>query len=208
MLIFPHPAEKQALSAILISLFLSVSVLVHADPEDNQDAGELDTQPTLELIPTEKLLDEHALPSLDGSITMEERIKLHQDLEQYSRSIDSSHIVIEKHRRGMRQRLQDRFSGADKDNDGSISREEATESLPQIARHFSQVDGNGDGVVTLNELAVVQAKMMARHQRSRMLNAQDEERTSTASTLDSQVQKIDMIKRKTRELNTTQKNAL
>ena len=43
MLIFPHPAEKHALSAILISLFLSVSNQVHADPEDHQDAGELDT---------------------------------------------------------------------------------------------------------------------------------------------------------------------
>jgi len=105
---------------------------------------------------------ENPIPSLDGSISLEERMRLHRDLNAYSRSIDSNHIVIENHRRGMRQRLYERFSGSDKDNDGSISREEATETMPQIARHFNQVDTNGDGVVTLNELAVLHARMVER----------------------------------------------
>ena len=209
MLTFPHFAEKQALSAVLLSLLLGLSLTAYAEPEDSQEPDEQELQSMLELVPPEKkLLNEDELPTLEGSITLEERIQLHRDLERYSRSIDSSHIVIENHRRGMRQRLQERFSGADKDNDGSISREEATESLPQIARHFSQVDSDSDGVVTLNELAVLQAKMMARRQRSRMPNLSTPEEANTASALESEVQEIDMIKRKSKELNTSQKNAL
>lgn len=209
MLTSPHCVEKQALSAALLSLLLSLSLIAHAEPGDSQEPDEQETQPVLELVPPQEgVLSEDELPTLDGSITVEERIQLYRDLERYSRSIDSTHIVIENHRRGMRERLQERFSGADKDNDGSISREEATESLPQIARHFSQVDGNSDGVVTLNELAVVQAKMMARRQRSQMANSPPQQDANTASALESEVQEIDMIKRKSKELNTSQKKAL
>lgn len=204
----PHCPEKQALGAAFLSAFFGLSLIAHAGSAENQEADLQEIQPVPELVQAEEdMLNEDELPTLDGSITMEERIRLYHDLERYSRSIDSTHIVIENHRRGMRQRLQERFSGADKDSNGSISREEATESLPQIARHFSQVDGNGDGVVTLNELAIVQAKMIARHQRSIMAKPQIPGDANTAST-ESEAQEIDMIKRKSKELNTSQKKAL
>jgi len=50
--------------------------------------------------------------------------------------------------------------------------------------------------------------MMARRQRSLMAQPSAPEDANTASTLESEVQEIDMIKRKSKELNTSQKKAL
>lgn len=130
---------------------------------------------------------ENLIPPLEGSISLEERMRLHRDLNVYSRSIDSNHIVIENHRRGMRQRLYERFSGSDKDNDGSISREEATETLPQIARHFNQVDTNGDGVVTLNELAVLHARMVERQQHAEEVPTNEAQEVEIVKSKDKEV---------------------
>lgn len=99
--------------------------------------------------------------NLDG-ISPEERLQLRRDLVQYSRAVDPSHIQIEEQRRLMRQRIQQRFLGSDKDNNGTISREEAAETLPQIFRHFSQVDINDDGVISVSELEAVQARAIER----------------------------------------------
>lgn len=157
MLIFSHLQEKQTLGALLICTLFGVSVMAYAGAINTQD---------LEAQPAQGDQEDNTIPRLEGNISLEERMRLHRDLAEYSRSIDSTHIVIENHRRGMRQRLYERFSGSDKDNDGSISREEATETLPQIARHFSQVDANNDGVITLNELAIVHARMVERQRRA------------------------------------------
>ena len=100
--------------------------------------------------------------TLDENISAEERLRLRRDLDEYARSTDPDHVQIQEQRRLMRQRIQERFMSSDKDNDGSISREEAAETLPQIARHFSQVDLNNDGVITLNELEAAQARAIER----------------------------------------------
>lgn len=176
---------------MLICTLFGLSALAYAGAINTQ---ELDT-PAAE---DDGLQDDNTIPTLESSITMEERMQLHRDLAEYSRSIDSTHIVIENHRRGMRQRLYERFSGSDKDNDGSISREEATETLPQIARHFSQVDANSDGVITLNELAIVHARMVERQQRA-----------TEAAGLKNEVQEIDVVKSKEKEVAaSTRKKAL
>jgi len=59
-------------------------------------------------------------------------------------------------------RLQERFSQTDKDNDGTVSLEEAYDSMPQLARHFSAVDLNGDRLITLDELEALQVKIIER----------------------------------------------
>ncbi|WP_137718835.1 EF-hand domain-containing protein [Methylobacillus flagellatus] len=111
--------------------------------------------------------------TLEQRVSMEELMRLRKDLDDYSRSIDPAHVQIEERRRVMRQRIQERFLGSDKDNDGSISREEATETMPQIARQFSVVDLNGDGVITLNELEQAQARALER-QRAHLIKMQQE----------------------------------
>ena len=62
----------------------------------------------------------------------------------------------------MRENIEARFNECDKDNDDSIDRLEATECLPQIARHFSYVDVDEDNLITLEELELAQAKMEER----------------------------------------------
>jgi Ca2+-binding EF-hand superfamily protein len=62
----------------------------------------------------------------------------------------------------MQESLEARFFDADNDNDGTIDRQEATEKLPQIARHFNQVDSNQDKVISLDELADAQARILER----------------------------------------------
>ena len=133
-------------------------------------------------------------PALDGNISPEERMRLHRDLEEYSRTVDPAHVQIEERRRVMRMRLQQRFLGSDKDNDGSISREEAFETLPQIARHFNQVDLNNDGVITLNELEAAQARALE-HQRAASAKAEE-------------IQEADPAKRKNKDLASNRKRAL
>lgn len=134
-------------------------------------------------------------PALDSNISSEDRIRLHRDLEEYSRTVDPAHVQIEERRRVMRMRLQERFLGSDKDNDGSISREEAFETMPQIARHFSQVDLNNDGVITLNELEAAQARAIE-HQRAE---------TAKAEILQ---QETEPAKRKNKDLVSNRKRSL
>lgn len=187
MLTRPRLLHKRAWGLVFMGTLLGLSLLAYADAVEDAEVVEQIPQAEADLP------EEGELPTLDGSITMEERIRIYRDLDEYSRSVDSTHLLIEKQRRGMRERLQQRFAGSDKDNDGSISREEATESLPQIARHFSQVDTNGDGVITLDELAVVHAKMMERRH---------------SGTLKTEVQEADAGKRKGKEVTAAHKKSL
>jgi Ca2+-binding EF-hand superfamily protein len=62
----------------------------------------------------------------------------------------------------MQESIKVRFLDADNDGDGTIDRQEATERLPQIARHFSQVDTNQDNVISLDELEEAQVRILER----------------------------------------------
>jgi hypothetical protein len=110
----------------------------------------------------EESAEAEVIQNLDQGINLEERLQLRRDLVEYSRAVDPRHIQIEERRRVMRKRIQERFLGSDKDNDGGISREEAAETLPQIFRHFTQVDFNDDGVISVSELEAVQARAIER----------------------------------------------
>lgn len=92
----------------------------------------------------------------------ERRDDLRKALEDYARSVDPSHEQIEERRREMQKSIESRFLDADNDNDGTLDRQEATEKLPQIARHFSSVDTNQDNVISLDELEEAQARILER----------------------------------------------
>lgn len=100
--------------------------------------------------------------TLNLNFSPERRERLRKALDEYARSVDPDHEQIEERRRAMQESIKERFLNADKDNDGSIDRQEATEFLPQIARHFSQVDTNQDEVITLDELEAAQARILER----------------------------------------------
>ncbi len=100
--------------------------------------------------------------TLELNFSPENREKLRKALDDYARSIDQDHERIEESRRAMQESLEARFFDADNDGDGTIDRQEATEKLPQIARHFNQVDTNQDHVISLDELVDAQAKILER----------------------------------------------
>lgn len=100
--------------------------------------------------------------TLNLNFSPEERLRLRKALDEYARSVDPDHDQIEERRRAMQESIEARFLASDRDNDGFLNRQEATESLPQIARHFSQVDTNQDEVITLDELEEAQARIQER----------------------------------------------
>ena len=196
MLIAQYLFTHKKCAFLALCMFFCLAEPAVAAPRDGQNNrdNQTNTDETIAQSIDSDNQDGTPQPALDGNISMEERMRLHRDLEEYSRTVDPAHVQIEERRRVMRMRLQQRFLGCDKDNDGSISREEAFETLPQIARHFSQVDLNNDGVITLNELEAAQARALE-HQRAATAKVEEAQETESA-------------KRKNKELASNRKRAL
>jgi len=51
------------------------------------------------------------------------------------------------------QRLVDRFHKADVNGDGQLTREEAKQGMPRVYAHFSEIDRENKGFVTLPQIA-------------------------------------------------------
>lgn len=118
--------------------------------------------------------DSQQLQDLQG-VTLEERMRLRMDLRHYSRTSDPVHPQIEDRRRMMNKGIQERFFKADRDDDGLLSRQEVMDSLPQVARHFMQIDLDGDGYISMSELVAFQTQLLER-QRAAELRMQERER--------------------------------
>lgn len=100
--------------------------------------------------------------TLDYNFSPEDRARLRKALADYAKSTDPEHSQIEQKRKAMKDNVEARFNECNKDNDDSLDREEATQCLPQVARHFSYVDVDEDEVITLEELELAQAKSVER----------------------------------------------
>ncbi len=108
-------------------------------------------------------VDESGLEkTLEYNFSPEDRARLRRALSDYARTTDPEHSQIAHKRKIMQESIEKRFNDCNKDSDDSLSREEATSCLPQIARHFSYVDVDEDGVITLEELQLAQAKLIER----------------------------------------------
>lgn len=120
--------------------------------------------------------------TLKLNFSPEDRVRLRKALDDYARSVDPDHEQIEERRREMQESIEERFLATDKDNDGSIDRQEATESLPQIARHFSQVDTDQDEKITLDELEEAQTRILERRKAAEAaLQAQKQQEAEAAA---------------------------
>lgn len=106
--------------------------------------------------------------TLELNFSPEHRERLRQALDDYARSVDQDHDQVEARRKAMRESIKERFFDADRDFDNTIDRQEATEKLPQIARHFNSVDENQDGLISLDEL---EAAQMRNEERRRSVEA-------------------------------------
>ena len=133
-------------------LLFVTSALMMAAPRDNQNGSE-DAKSNA---PTAKSSNDPV------GVNLDENIRLRRDLDEYSRTVDPAHVQIEERRRVMHKRLQERFAITDRDNDGLISLDEAYDSMPQLARHFGEVDLNNDRGISLDELEALQAKIAER----------------------------------------------
>lgn len=102
--------------------------------------------------------------TIELNFSPEKRLMLRRALDEYARSVDQDHDQIAARRKAMRNSIKERFFAADADFDNQINRQEATQNLPQIARHFSAVDTNADGMIALDELQAAQTRMMQRRQ--------------------------------------------
>lgn len=121
--------------------------------------------------------------TLNLNFSPEDRLRLRKALDEYARAVDPDHDQIEERRRAMQESIEARFLASDHDNDGSLDRQEATESLPQIARHFSQVDTNQDEMITLDELEEAQARILERRKAAEAaLEAQKQQEAEAATT--------------------------
>ena len=140
--------------AIGLALVFSFAEVMMAGPRDNQNNNDevSKSQPS----------DNSKSSNEAVGVNMDDNIRLRRTLDEYSRTVDPAHVQIEERRRVMHQRIQERFSQADRDNDGGISLEEANDSMPQLARHFGAVDLNSDHMITLEELEALQAKIAER----------------------------------------------
>lgn len=88
----------------------------------------------------------------------EELERFNRDMETQTEEAYPDHAEIESRRQKMRERMQEWMQQADVDHDNSVSRAEAEESMPGVARHFDQIDTNHDGVITSDEMKAAQEK--------------------------------------------------
>jgi hypothetical protein len=139
-----------------VALTFSSAEVVMAAPRDNQTGND-------EASKSQQSESANSKSSNDPvGVNLDDNIRLRRALDEYSRTVDPAHVQIEERRRVMHQRLQERFSQTDRDNDGTISLEEAYDTMPQLARHFGAVDLNGDRLITMDELEALQAKIAER----------------------------------------------
>lgn len=152
-----------------------------ANPAEGKDSRVLELDST---VASEEVKVDGLQQTLKFNFSPENRDRLRKALEDYARAVDPSHDQIEERRRAMKKSIETRFLDADNDNDGTLDRQEATEKLPQIARHFSSVDTNQDGLISLDELLDAQARILERRRISEaLLEAEKQPKLFEAETL-------------------------
>ena len=148
--------KTKKLSSIL-SVFIAISFLFHLPVYADNKFSIVDDKSLNEDN------DESGLnKTLEHNFSPDDRARLRKALDDYSKNTNPEHIQIELKRKAMKESVDSRFNDCDKDNDASLDREEATQCLPQVARHFSYVDVDEDNVITIEELELAQAKSSER----------------------------------------------
>ena len=141
-------------AAVLLSI--AASTIVYAADKNSLVADELSKDSSLDN-------DENGVEqTLEHNFSPDDRARLRKALADYAKTTDPEHNQIEQKRKAMKESVAARFNACDKDSDESLDREETTECLPQVARHFSYVDVDEDELITLEELELAQAKSSER----------------------------------------------
>ncbi len=170
-LILQNSASVTKATCLAMCLGLGLSFSVTAGGRNNlvSPADKLKRVAEEERLSDEAQNLEGMKQTLKLNFSPEHREKLRKALDDYARSIDPSHDQIEERRRAMQESIEARFFEADTDGDGKLDRQEATEKLPQIARHFNSVDTNQDNLISLGELIEAQARIIERRKAAEAL---------------------------------------
>ena len=144
------------LSGTVVLFSIAASTMVYAADKNSSVADEFAKDSSLDN-------DENGVEqTLEHNFSPDDRARLRKALADYAKSTDPVHNQIEQKRKAMKESVAARFNACDKDSDESLDREETTECLPQIARHFSYVDVDEDELITLEDLELAQAKSIER----------------------------------------------
>lgn len=76
-------------------------------------------------------------------------------------SLDEIHASMKQKGKEMHDRGKEKFKAADKDNDGTLTKDEA-KSMPRVATNFDAIDADKDGTVSEKE---IHHFMMVEHQK-------------------------------------------
>ncbi len=155
---FSHSSAAPKHTLVMMCVCLGLSQSGIAGPRDALGVQE---NPDDKVIQSGDESGSEQMQSL-GGVSPEERMRLRMDLNHYSRTSDPIHSQIQDRRRSMSKGIQERFFRADKDNDNLLSRQEVVDSLPQVARHYNQVDLDADGFISITELMEYQNKLVER----------------------------------------------
>ncbi len=149
-------------SQITLLILLSTVFIFPSVADTNTDSETQDT-PVPDALPM-AVDDAYGLEkTLEYNFSPVDRARLRKALMDYARNNDPEHRKIKRERQKMRKSLYERFVQCNHDLDDSLDRQEVTECLPQIARHFNSVDVDEDNVITFEELELAQAKWRERH---------------------------------------------
>jgi TolA-binding protein len=61
------------------------------------------------------------------------------------------------------ERLQTRFASANTTHDGKLTRDQASAGMPNVARHFDEIDTQKQGYVTLTQIEAFMRQHAAQH---------------------------------------------
>jgi hypothetical protein len=144
---------KTILTASLVGLSLTFSTATHAADPDNSPESRRNPPPII----TDYEANQGS-QGLEQRMSPEQRQRFNRDMETQTGEAYPDHAEIESRRQKMRERMKERMQQADTDNDNSLTRAEAEENMPGVARHFDQFDANHDGVITYEELKAAQER--------------------------------------------------
>ncbi len=145
-------------------LIIFSTIFIFPSVADTNSPPETKDMPDSIATPSEVEDANYALEkTLEYNFSPVDRARLRKALTDYARNNDPEHIQIKRERQKMRESLKERFTQCNNDLDDSLDRQEVTECLPQIARHFNSVDVDEDNVITFEELELAQAKWRERH---------------------------------------------
>jgi len=147
-----------------VAALMAFSALAHAEPDFNHPPP-----PPLESDSGMPLVK----PGLQERMSPEQCKRLYRELNDEARKAYPDHEQMELRREKMREKMHERLLQTDQNRDGAITRAEAEKNMPGLARHFDQIDTDGDGIITREEIQAAHEKMRVLREQRQQSSSKD-----------------------------------